>query len=210
MKSSAIGLSSMFATAGLIVPLLAGVLFFHQPVRMMQILGLIMFFVAAWLLIGSSKELFGKFTVKTFVILVAILLANGGTMLAQQLFTQYVPDGDISVFSFLAFALVSGLGFVIYIILKPADDCKNSITDISKKAFIVNGMLLAVTLFILNQLATFLTALVPPVVLFTFSSGGGTIASTVVAAILYNEKLSVKSVVGIFLGIISLIIIILY
>lgn len=53
--------------------------------------------------------------------------------------------------------------------------------------------------------ATLSTALVSPVVLFAFINGGGTIIATVVAAVLYREKLTPSSVAGVLLGIVSLI-----
>ena len=72
---------------------------------------------------------------------------------------------------------------------------------------IVCGVALAVAVFIINQLATLSTKLVSPVVLFTFINGGGTIISTLVAAVLYKERISIKSALGILLGITSLVLI---
>ena len=49
------------------------------------------------------------------------------------------------------------------------------------------------------------TALVSPVVLFAFINGGGTLIATVVAALLYREKLTPTSTAGVLLGIASLV-----
>ena len=69
------------------------------------------------------------------------------------------------------------------------------------------GSVLSACVFIINQLATLATAFVPPVILFTFINGGSTIIAAVVAAIVFKEKLTVKSITGIVLGVASLIII---
>lgn len=50
-------------------------------------------------------------------------------------------------------------------------------------------------------------ATISPVILFTFINGGSTIIGAIVAAAVFKEKLTVKSVVGILLGIISLVVI---
>jgi drug/metabolite transporter (DMT)-like permease len=66
---------------------------------------------------------------------------------------------------------------------------------------------LAVSVFVINQLATISTVLVSPVILFTFINGGGTVISTLVAAVVYKEKICKKTAVGIIAGIASLVII---
>ena len=208
MKSGTVSLSSMFGTAGLLVPLIAGVFLFDSSIALMQWFGVALFFVAAWLLIGSSKKIYSNFSLKTMIFLVGAMLSNGGTMLAQQMFTAYVPDGDVSVFSFLSFGIIALLGGIMYLIMFKKNTSSESAEQIKfPKSLVWCGIILAVAVFIINQLATLATAFVPPVILFTFINGGGTIISTVVAAVMYKEKLSKRSVIGVLLGILSLVII---
>ncbi len=208
MKSGTVSLSSMFGTAGLLVPLIAGVFLFDSSIALMQWVGVALFFVAAWLLIGSSKKIYSNFSLKTMIFLVGAMLSNGGTMLAQQMFTAYVPDGDVSVFSFLSFGIIALLGGIMYLIMFKKNTSSESAEQIKfPKSLVWCGIILAVAVFIINQLATLATAFVPPVILFTFINGGGTIISTVVAAVMYKEKLSKRSVIGVLLGILSLVII---
>lgn len=211
MKSGTVSLDSMFGTAGMLIPMLAGIFLFDQPVRPLQWVGVAVFFVSAWLLVRSSKKTYSNFSFKTALLLAGSLLSNGATMLAQQLFTAYVPDGDVSAFSFISFGVLAVLcGAVSLVMLlrqrqvAPAawrDDFKLS------KNLLICGVALAVAVFVINQLATVSTALVSPVILFAFINGGGTIIATVVAAVLYKEKLSVSSTVGVLLGIASLLMI---
>ena len=66
---------------------------------------------------------------------------------------------------------------------------------------------LSTAVFIINQLATLATAIVSPVILFTFINGGSTIIGAVVAALMFKEKFATRSVTGIVLGVLALIII---
>ena len=50
-------------------------------------------------------------------------------------------------------------------------------------------------------------ALAAAVFLFTFINGGGTIISTLAAAAIYKEKLSVYSILGVIIGLCSMIMI---
>lgn len=206
MKSGTVGLCSMFGTAGMIVPIIAGAVLFNKPVTPLQLVGVGLFFVAAYLLIGASKTVYSNFTYKTLLLLLGSLLANGCTMLAQQMFTAYVPDGDVSVFSFLSFGIIGVLSGVMYAGMAAGKREERENIKLSK-TLVICGVVLAVSVFIINQLATISTALVSPVVLFTFVNGGGTIISTLVAAIVYKEKIQKRTAAGVALGIISLVVI---
>lgn len=204
MKSGTVSLNSMFGTAGMIVPILAGAILFGKPVAPMQWVGLAVFFFSAWLLIGGSKQVYTNFSLKTLLLLIGSLAANGATMLCQQMFTAYVPDGDVSVFSFLSFGIIALLSAVFYRSLATGQRQQAAKPS---KALLVCGVALAVSVFVINQLATLSTRLISPVILFAFINGGGTIISTVVAAVVYKEKISKKTAAGILLGITSLLLI---
>lgn len=219
LKSGTVSLSSVFSTAGIIIPIIAGV-FFGTPVSVMQCLGLALFFAAVFLLIGDSKKATGKFTVKTLFLLLGCLFAEGLTMLSQQAFTKYVPDGNVSAFSCITFciAVLSNLIMFSISITKGSavsDKCGTK-ADTGKpthhpvrlnRRLLICGFALAAAVFVINQLATISTALVSPVILFTFINGGNTVISTIVAAIMYKEKLTPQKIAGVIAGIASLIII---
>lgn len=204
MKHGMVALVSLFSSAGLIVPCLAGVFMFGIPIYAMQWAGLGLFFVAAYLMIASSKKIFGEFSLKTFLLLIGALLSNGGTMLGQQMFTQYVPNGDVALFSMLMFGMVGALMLL----------CVSAEALVSKKtpARLPRGLMfcaviLALVVFVINQFATMATVIVPPVILFTFINGGSTIIAAIVAAVMFKEKLTFQSGVGVVLGIAALVII---
>ncbi len=206
MKSGTVSLASMFSTAGLLVPVLAGALWFDQPVQPLQIAGIGLFFVAAWLLMRSSRAAYPAFSFKTVALLVGSMLSNGVTMLAQQLYTRYVPSGSVALFSFVSFACVALLGLPLALVLRRLPEERSRPLRLNR-TLLLCGAALAGALFVINQLATTLTTALPPVVLFTVINGGATIISTLVAAILYGERLTVRSVAGVLLGILSMVII---
>lgn len=208
MKSGTVSLVSMFGTAGLLVPIVAGVFLFDQPISLMQGVGTAIFFVSAWLLIKNSKNTYNGFSFKTFLLLLGSMLANGTTMLAQQMYTHYVPNGSISLFSLLSFGIAAVAGYPAALIMgkRQAEADGGEKVKLGKTLYIC-GAALAAAVFVINQFATKLTALLPPVFLFTFINGGGTVISTLVAAAMYKEKLSVYSILGVIIGIGAMVII---
>lgn len=204
MKSGTVSLNSMFGTAGMIIPIVAGALLFDNPVAPLQLVGLLLFFLAAYLLIGDSKTVYAAFNYKTLLLLCGSLVANGCTMLAQQLFTRYVPQGDVSAFSFLSFGIIALLSAILY---KTPVHGESSRKAAMPRPLFLCGIALAVSVFVINQLATISTALISPVILFAFINGTGTIISTIVAAVVYKERIRYRTGVGILLGIASLMLI---
>lgn len=219
LKTGTVSVSSIFSTAGILIPIIAGV-FFGIPVSAVQCVGLALFFVSAFLLIRDSRNTTGKFTAGAFFLLVGCLFAEGLTMLSQQAFTKYVPDGSVSAFSFITFCIAALSNLIMFAFFRnknvpvpgeektgkgspavPAQPVRFS------RRLTVCGVALAVAVFVINQFATMSTALVPPVILFTFINGGGTVISTVVAAIMYKEKLTPQKIVGVAVGIASLVIV---
>lgn len=204
MKTGTMALSSLFSTAGLFIPCVAGIVLFNQPVNAFQWLGLLLFVFSAYLLIASSKKIFNGFSVKTFLLLLGVLVSNGLTMLAQQMFTAYVPCGDVSVFSFLSFGTV---GVVLFAALPFVSKMSNEKVAPLPKNLLFFGVILSVAVFIINQLATLSTAFVPPVILFTFINGGSTVIAAIVAATVYKEKITLQSAIGIVIGVTAMVII---
>lgn len=204
LQSGTIALASLFSTAGLLVPCVAGIFLFGQPMSAGQWAGVALFLIAAYFLISSSGKIYHGFSWKTFLLLLGVMLSNGITMLAQQMFSYYVPNGDVSVFSLLSF----GIGGILMLFFLPvtAHTEKAPVQRLSG-TLIGYGVVLSAAVFIINQLATLATALVPPAILFSFINGGSTVIGTIVAAICFKEKLTLKSVVGVALGVASLIII---
>jgi multidrug transporter EmrE-like cation transporter len=73
-----------------------------------------------------------------------------------------------------------------------------------KKSYLY-GLFLAVAVFLINQLVTLSTPMIQAVVLFSIACGGATVISAIVGAVMYKEKLTPLTLIGLVLGIGSLI-----
>lgn len=206
MKSGTVCLDSMFGTAGLIIPVAAGALWFDQPVQPMQLVGIGLFFLSAALLIRSSRNTYRNFSAGTVALLIGSMLSNGTTMLAQQLYTRYVPEGSVALFSCISFAFVAAAGCPLALVLRRLPEEHDRPLRLNRPLLLC-GAALAAAVFVINQLATTLTARMSPVILFTVINGGATVISTLTAAILYGERLTARSVIGVLLGILSMVLI---
>ena len=206
LKSGAMVLSSMAGSAGLLLPCVFGIFMFDEPMSLMQLFGILLLIFSGWLLIGYSKKLKGSFTPRTMLLLIGSMLSNGFTMVAQKMFSKYLPDVSVSVFSFLAFGLV-GVGMCVGLV--PQLTKKETREEIKKlpKALWFYGAGLSTILLIINQLATIAAKVIPSAIMFPINDGGATIITALTGAVVFKEKLTARSVAGLALGIASLIVI---
>ena len=124
VKGGTLILLTMFSTGGLFVPCIVGIFLFDEPMSVFQWLGLAVFFVSVYLLISGSRQAYRGFSVKTFVMLILNLLANGAVMVVQKIFALKVPNGNVSLFSFLSFGLNAIILFAVFCILSIKDKRK--------------------------------------------------------------------------------------
>lgn len=206
LKSGVMVLAAMASSAGLLLPCIAGIFMFNEPMKPMQFIGIALLIFSGWLLIGYSKEQTGSFTPRTLLLLIGSMLSNGSVMLARKMFSKYLPDTSVSIFSFLTFGLI-GIGMFIGLVPSLLSQSgRAKIAAVPKPVFLY-GTISSIILLAINQLATLAGRNVPSAIMFPINDGGATIITAITAAIFFKEKLTVRSVCGLILGIGSLIVI---
>ena len=206
LKSGVMVLAAMAGSAGLLLPCIAGIFMFDEPMKPLQFIGIALLIFSGWLLISYSKEQTGSFTPRTLLLLIGSMLSNGSVMLAQKMFSKYLPDTSVSIFSFLTFGLI-GIGMFIGLVPSLLSQSgRAKIAAVPKPVFLY-GTISSIILLAINQLATLAGRNVPSAIMFPINDGGATIITAITAAIFFKEKLTVRSVCGLILGIGSLIVI---
>ena len=206
LKSGVMVLAAMAGSAGLLLPCIAGIFMFNEPMKPMQFIGIALLIFSGWLLIGYSKEQTGSFTPRTLLLLIGSMLSNGSVMLAQKMFSKYLPDTSVSIFSFLTFGLI-GIGMFIGLVPSLLSQSGRAKISAVPKPVFLYGTISSIILLAINQLATLAGRNVPSAIMFPINDGGATIITAITAAIFFKEKLTVRSVCGLILGIGSLIVI---
>jgi multidrug transporter EmrE-like cation transporter len=164
--------------------------------------GVVVFIVASFLLSASAKDQNNKFSGKTVLLLLGTFLANGGTMLCQKALTYINPTGSVTLFSFCSFA-VPAVAFSLYLMVAAS----RGVTETLNRKIYVPIALLAVALFLINQMVTEATKYVPSAILFTVPSGGNNVIAALLASLCFKEKMTVKSTIGLLLSVVSLVLV---
>lgn len=115
MRSGTVILCTMAGSAGLLLPIFAGALWWGESVSVWQWMGIAVLLVSGWLLVGSSRKIYTNFSGKTLLLLAGSLLFNGLTMVAQKLFSLYAEGGECRILQLLGisdFRLGAGGGLL--------------------------------------------------------------------------------------------------
>lgn len=209
LQQGAMALVSLAAAAGLIVPIIGSIFLFEENLTVFSVLGILLLGLSVYLQSGYSKQIYKGFSFKTFLLLLGVTVSNGAVVLFQKMYANFLPDPNISFFSVCLF----GFGFlfltVFYIFSAKDRNPIHSLAVIYKfdKKIIAVGAGIAVTLFLLNQLCTEATKVLPAAVQCISVDGGSMIIAVLIGAFLYKEKVTLQSAVSVFLSIAALIVI---
>ena len=212
LKVTTLVVNQIFSVGALIIPCIVGIFFFNEPMSIWQWLGIGLFVVAMYFMVSGPKQSNAKkvekLSLKTIMLLLLTLFAGGGTMVAQKAFAVVVPNGSVAAYSFLMFALNAIILYVGYGIssimknnkvktLETVVEEKQSCT--LPKVLLVCGLILAFAVFVINMLVTELGKYINSAVLFSVSYAIGIVITILVGAIFYNEKITIKHIIGIVL-----------
>ena len=199
-----VAINNLFASASLIVPVIYGAVFLGQEITVGKIIGLLVFFFGVYLITstkieGDTKQ---KFGIITFLVLMGVLLTSGIANVSAMVFSEHVPDGNSLMYMVLSYLFAS----LFYAIALPFFKIKGGNAKMPKTGYIFGGSA-AISGFILQLITTYLAGRVHAAILFPITCGIGIIASALVGAMFFKEKLTVKNTIGILIGITSIIMI---
>lgn len=210
MKGAPLTVCTMFSLGGLIVSCAGGVLLFDEPMSLWQGLGLAMFFVGAYFLVSHTEGKTKKIGARTYVFLFCNLIANGFVMIVQKYFSVRVEGGNVSLFSFLTFlmnTIVMAVCAFVLIFGRRRAECgsgadrreKGRFFGLSKMLLLCGG-LLAFAVFVVSCLITELGKTLDSVILFPVSSALSISITAVIGRIFFKEKLTLKKILGLVVG----------
>ena len=213
VKGCSIAVATMFGLGGLAISVVVSYFWFGEDIKVHQIIGLAIFFVSAYLLSSKDGKSGEKISAKTFVMLFINFLANGLVMVVQKYFALKVQGANTPLFSFLTFTLC-GLFMAICFLFtigknkaKTVETSQEERKPVLNKKLVICGALLALALFLINIIITEMGKTVPSIIIFPVSSAISIIIATLVGYFIFKEKLSVKKIIGLLVGISSIIII---
>lgn len=193
-------LMDVFLMLGVLVPLTLGQLLFNEAVRPVQWLGLGILFAATLIMCSYNNSIKTKLTFPAFSLLLLCGFSGGVADFTQKLFTK-TSDAPVSVFNLYTY-IFTALTLVLVFSLSTKDVAKNR-NDSFKRAF-PYILVMAICLFLNSYYKTIAAVCLPSVILYPLNQALALILSTVVSAVFFHEKITLKAVIGIFIAFVGL------
>lgn len=203
MESGPLSYTSLFFSAGLLLPIMFGVVFFGEKIVITQLVGIILLILSFYL--GSTASGTDGKKIKPIWIAYCLVtfIGNGSLSILSKGHQMLLPGEQIIEYLITAFATSAILSLAALIWYGAIKGQK--LAHIKKLGFggVVVGA--GVTTALGNQLIVILVTRVSSVILFPLVNGGVVVSSIIASIMLFGEKLAYKGRLGVFTGVAALV-----
>lgn len=205
VRKSAYMMLDVFLMLGTLIPMSLGHILFNESISPKQIFGFCILIAAVVIMCSYNNTVKIKLTVNSFLLLVVCGLANGLTDFSQKTFVKLMPQIPISVFNLYTYIFSAITLAVVYGILVKATNQKACFENASHSKYIYI-FVMSVALTANSYFKTIAALYLSSAQLYPLNQGIALILSTLMASLLFNEKLNFKCILGIVLAFFGLIV----
>lgn len=233
IKGCKLIVASMFGYGGMLVCCILSWMMFGEEMSALQGVGLLLFFLSAYMISSQKKETDARPTgKKVWILLIVVMFSEGFVEVSQKYFSLRVSGGNVAWFSFFMFLCSTAfmaIGFVFSLTkdrnrtvskerlqpqmqLQTQAISENATEKVPGKKLRLNqlllicGALLAFSIFVVNTLVTEMGKKVDSVIMFPIMALINICITVFVGRIVYKEKLTTKNIIGVILGLIAVIV----
>jgi drug/metabolite transporter (DMT)-like permease len=209
IRTGAFMMVDVFLLMGVLIPLVVCALFFDEPIIPIQWIGIAVLIVAGYVMCSYNAKLKGKMTLKAFLMLLLCAASYGCTDLSQKLFVNLSPVSDNSVFQFYTY-IFAALTLVICSLVfrsheKKTNELRSPIAVVKPIAIYVGVM--AICLYANSYFKTAAATYLDAAQIYPLSQGGALVLAMIMAAIFFKEKITIRSIIGVVLCAVALLMI---
>lgn len=213
MEVGSLSKTNLFTSFSLIIPTLAGVIFWHEEFNIWLLSVALLLMLASLLLILLRKdadeggtENGKKAKAKWIVFSILAFITNGLSTIIQKA-EQTAANGEgafsMTALSFTFTAVIAFAVFLLFSAIRKWDMFRQDMAALSrnKKSVFLN----ATGVGVVNLAATYLSTRVAAAFLYPCVLGGSVIITAVFSAVFFKEKMGARTVAGILLGVVSIV-----
>ncbi len=197
-EATSVAFMTLCHSAGMIVPCIIGHFLWSEKLSVLSIMGILVTIFAITLL-KDNRAAITKFKAKGIIFGLIIFLTSGGVMISQKAMGVYFETEGVSAYTLYSFIVPA---LILSLLSKPKTIKNINLKDKKTIGFCALGS--AISLSVIGFVMTGLASSVPSVILFPLFNGLGIIAVCIGSVFAFKEKLSIKNVVGLLLGVCGL------
>ena len=205
VRKGAYMMMDVFLMLGVIVPVCGGNIAFGENIRITQWIGIAVLVVAAFIMCSYNNSIKEKMTLSGFLLLLLCGAANGITDFMQKLFVKQLPQTSASIFNFYTYVFSAIFLLICFLYCRRNEKNAEDAKQIKKIAGYISIM--SICLFANSLFKTRAAAYLDSVQLYPLSQGLALTISTMMSAVFFHEKLTIKCIIGVVIAFAGLIII---
>lgn len=205
IQKSAYMLVDVFLMLGTIVPMCFCRFIFSEMISARQWIGYFILVMASLIMCSYNNSIKMKLTFSGVALLIFCGISNGLADLSQKIFVKTCPEIPISVFNLYTYAASATVLGAFFLFFRKGK--KTDVPTENAKKGLPLIIIMAVALFLNSYFKTQAAVYLDSAKLYPFNQGASLIVATLMSAVFFKEKITVKCVLGIILTFASLMII---
>lgn len=209
VRKGAYMMVDIFCTLGTLAAIALSAIFFGEKVSLRQIIGLAGLVISVVIMCSYNNGIKAKITVTALLLLILCGISSGLADFSQKMFVKSCSGSSVAVFNFYTYIFAAAVLLAAYLIsLKSHEDTLSAETQIKLfKKIAVYLAVMAISLYLHTYFKTKAAAVFPASRLYSILLGGQLAVSTGISAIIFGERVTLKSVFGISVAFLSLLLI---
>lgn len=201
--------TDIFLTLGVGLTIALSSAFLGEKVKLTQIIGFVILVAAAYVICSYNISIKGKMSLGSFMLLLICGASNGLADFAQKIFVKKVEGESAAAFNFYSYVFSAITLFIIYLVFRAVkkDEKKSVFSTPHAKKVILHVSLMAILLFVVSYFKTLAAARLDAALLYPLNQGATLVLSMTLAAVCFKEKITLRSLIGIILAFIALVMI---
>lgn len=197
-KTEAYAFLNIFTMLGSVITAVLGWSIFGDEISVTRIIGFVLLFVAVYIMSLYNKNLKGKMDKRAII---TLILGCVGVALSDFMQKVFVKNnlGTPSAFTFYTYALMIVPQLLVLMLFKVKKTTPLS-ANVCDKRHIFIYLIISIALYLNVIMKTMAVKDIPSTQLYPTLQGANLIASSLLASILFKEKMTIKSFVGISLA----------
>ena len=197
----------VFVAGGVILPLVLCNVIYGEPIGPLDAIGVFLLLVGIYCMSRGEKTKKEKWSFGGFLLLILVALSSGATDFTQKIYINEFPGESSLVFNFYVYVFATAVLLIANLFLKIKNNEPRATSLAVIKPIWGYVAIMAVGLFLNSYFKTRAAGYLDAVVLYPVNQGLAILLSTVMATLLFREKLNARALLGIALTLVAIILI---
>ena len=198
MKKGSMATTSLLNLYGMVIPAIAGPIFWKEPFGVLQGVGLGVMIISVFFLSGVSTK-GEKFSIWPVILGIACFVFSGLAGLMEKIHQSTPGASERSVFLAIAYSMMLVISFFVFIATR-----KNNQQPIkNKNRFWIVGVLVGLITGAYGSVNLYLAGKLDSLIYYPVANGGALLLTVLLSVVVFREKPSVKKMIGFVLGLAS-------